>query len=583
MRDRRSFVRTFVPEPSLVCLFSGSFVVSTSQLPLVAGRRRVSPTVPVRIHDHPLVRDERRYRVALAAAVLLGIAVRAYYVLSSSFPLNDGGLFYTMVRDLQAAHFHLPAFTSYNDAGIPYGYSPLGFYLAGLLDAFTPLTLLDVFRWLPLAASALLVVVFADLARTLLASRTAAVASVVAFGLLPRSFIWMLMGGGLTRSLGFLFALLTVRLLYSLYTTGRWRYVPWVSLAAAATVLSHLGTAPFVAFSGVVFLLGYGRRWQAVLASVAAGLGALVLTAPWWLSVIEMHGVGPFLAASATGGSIFRALSLQDTVTTLAQLGLGTAESMLALIGMLGALGFFYSLTMRDWVLPAWWIAIVTLDARQGSSFATVPIALLAGVAVAQLLLPAMRGLRVATLRGNPRRAGWSPRIVLGLFTLFAAVSAVLHTPIPGGVNDMSALSPQERQAFRWVAARTPERARFLIVAGTPWEIDRTSEWLPALTGRKSVATVQGYEWRPIGEFARKKREYNALQSCAGWVSRCLRDWSRATNQFYTHVYIPKSPERDCCHLLRYSLERDPNYRVIYNGPGAELFVRRLNRPLAVQ
>jgi hypothetical protein len=150
-------------------------------------------------------------------------------------------------------------------------------------------------------------------------------------------------------------------------------------------------------------------------------------------------------------------------------------------------------------------------------------------------------------------------------------------------MTDMGALSPQERGAFRWVMERTPRTARFLVVAGTPWEIDRTSEWLPALTGRTSVATVQGYEWRPIGEFARKKREYNELQGCAGWVSACLRDWSRATGQFYTHVYIPKSPDRECCGMLRYSLERDPAFREVYDGPGAVLFARRTNRALAVR
>jgi hypothetical protein len=254
---------------------------------------------------------------------------------------------------------------------------------------------------------------------------------------------------------------------------------------------------------------------------------------------------------------------------------------VLGVIGMLGALGFFFSLTMRQWLLPAWWIAIVTLDARQGSSFATVPIALLAGVAVAHVLLPAMRRLGVATLRRDPGRAGWSPEFVLALFTVFAAGSAVLRTPIPGGIGDMGALTPDERAAMRWVTQRTSPQARFLVVAGTPWEIDRTSEWLPALTGRKSVATVQGFEWRPVGEFFQKKREYNDLQGCAGWIAQCLSDWSRATGQAYTHVYIPKSPDRDCCHMLRYSLEHDPRFRLIYNGPGAELFVRRLTSTLA--
>jgi hypothetical protein len=535
-------------------------------------RRRATVNPPVAAERAVPLPARQAYRLGLIFAVALGIAVRAYHVLAADFPLNDGGLFYSMTRDLQAAHYHLPAFTSYNDAAIPFGYSPLGFYLAGLLDDWTPLTLVDAFRWLPLVVSCLIVLVVADLARTLLRSGTAVVAAVLAFGLLPRSYIWMLMGGGVTRSLGFLFGLITLRLLYAIYTERRWRWVPLAALTAALTAMSHLGTAPFVAFSGVLFLIAYGRHRQALLATAAAALGALVLSAPWWLTVIRAHGVGPFLAAGATGGTIFRALSLDDTVSTLAQLGLGTAESVLGLIGMLGALGFFYSLAMRDWLLPAWWIAIVTLDARQGSTFATVPIALLAGVAVGRLLLPALRDLPRTTLRRSPGRAGWSAEVVLGVFLVFAATSAFVRTPIPGGMTDMGALTPGELEAMRWAGTRTPADARFLIVSGTPWEIDRTSEWLPALARRRSVATVQGFEWRPIGEFARKKREYNDLQGCAGWSTQCLRDWAARTGQTYTYVYLPKSPDRSCCGLLRWSLDRDPAYRLVYDGPGAAVF-----------
>jgi hypothetical protein len=170
---------------------------------------------------------------------------------------------------------------------------------------------------------------------------------------------------------------------------------------------------------------------------------------------------------------------------------------------------------------------------------------------------------------------------VLGLFVVFATVSALIRTPIPGGMRDMGALSPQERESLEWVAAETSPDARFLIVSGTPWEIDRNSEWLPALTGRKSVATVQGFEWRPVGEFAQKKREYIELQGCAGWISQCLRDWSARTGERFTHVYIPKSPDRPCCELLRYSLERDRRYRLIYDGAGAAVFQQRQPRRLA--
>jgi hypothetical protein len=394
----------------------------------------------------------------------------------------------------------------------------------------------------------------------------------------------MVMGGGLTRSLGLLFALVTLRQLVRMYTTRSWRLVPSVAVAAALTVLSHLGTAPLVAFSGALFLLAYGRHQKAVLMSAVAAIGAAVLSAPWWGTVLAYHGPGPFIAAAATGGSIFRALNPADVVETLAHSGLGTGESVLALIGMLGALGFFYAMTMGDWVLPAWWITIIVMDARQGSTFATIPISMLAGVAVVHLLLPAMRRPLGVTLRRNPGRARWTPAALLALFVVFSAATALTRSPkVVGGLPDLVGLSPGERQAMAWVERETPASARLLVVAGTPWEIDKNSEWLPVLARRVSVATVQGYEWRPLGQFARKKREYIELQGCAWWVSACLTTWSRATGVGYTHVYLPKPAHGDCCRMLRYSLDRDPEYRLVYDGPGAALYARRLRRALAVR
>src|SRR6185503_18912608 len=159
--------------------------------------------------------------LAIAAAIALGVVVRLVHVLHADFPLNDGGLFYAMARDIQEAGYRLPWFTSYNDANIPFGYPPLGFYVAALMDDLTPLSLVDVFRVLPLLATALTLPAFYLLARSLLGSKTAVVASVFAFALIPRSFIWLLMGGGVTRSLGLLFAILALYVIHQLYTRRR--------------------------------------------------------------------------------------------------------------------------------------------------------------------------------------------------------------------------------------------------------------------------------------------------------------------------------------------------------------------------
>jgi hypothetical protein len=137
----------------------------------------------------------------VGAAVALGFLVRAFHVFSAGFPLNDGGLFYAMTEDLRQNAYRLPEFTSYNQESIPFAYPPLGFYATGLIADSTPLSLADVFRYLPFLATCLTIPAF--LLSRQITSRAAVVASVFAFALVPRSFIWMLMGGGITPAPGF--------------------------------------------------------------------------------------------------------------------------------------------------------------------------------------------------------------------------------------------------------------------------------------------------------------------------------------------------------------------------------------------
>lgn len=78
----------------------------------------------------------------LVLALLFGTIVRVLPVLQSGFPVNDGGLFYSMLIDLKNAHFALPLVTSYNHLDIPFMYPPLPFYLAGWIWSLSGLSLI---------------------------------------------------------------------------------------------------------------------------------------------------------------------------------------------------------------------------------------------------------------------------------------------------------------------------------------------------------------------------------------------------------------------------------------------------------
>ena len=204
--------------------------------------------------------SSRAYALAIAGAVALGFLVRAGFVLGSGFPLNDGGLFYQMVRDLQHAHYAIPDTTTYNGDSLPFVYPPLGLYLAAMLNDVTGMGLATVFRVVPLVASTLTIGAFFLLARDMLKSRVAVIAAVFVFAVVPRSFLWLIMGGGVTRSFGLLFALLTMHAAHAMYTRADRRYAALAALFAALAFLCHIEMAWFAAFSSGLFFLAYGRN-----------------------------------------------------------------------------------------------------------------------------------------------------------------------------------------------------------------------------------------------------------------------------------------------------------------------------------
>ena len=49
----------------------------------------------------------------------------------------------------------------------------------------------------------------------------------------------------------------------------------------------------------------------------------------------------------------------------------------------------------------------------------------------------------------------------------------------------------------------------------------------------------------------------------------------------FTHVYVPKLRRGQCCGSLLGSLQQDPRYRLVYDGPGAMIVARVTEPPLA--
>lgn len=512
-------------------------------------------------------------RLGMAVALLLGTVLRIR-ALAADFPLNDGGLFYTMTRDLQAAHYRLPVATTYNNAHIPFAYPPLGFYLAGLLDAATPMSLLTVYRVIPFAFSLLIVGAFVWLAAALLSSRRALLAAAIVYVIFPLSYRWMIMGGSVARAPALFCALIALRMSIDMYRSGRLdRRVAVVGALFALTALSHLETAFFLALSLALFAVAFGQSRAAFAQLVSCGVLAIALSAPWWGIVVAHHGADPFLAAGGTGE-----WSVHAPVAALLQLP--KAEPLFPVVTALAVLGTLAAIAERRLLFPAWLLLGAVLDPRAFPTFASIPLAMLAGVAICDVLIPiGSRALPLASFgrasdTDDPRSPyGWLTPAAVAIGIVVASISSLVSfAPV------LTSMTPGEREAMQWVRANTPADARVLVISGDDWTVDRTSEWFPTLTGRTSVATVQGYEWVG-GAFQQRQTNARALRKCAIRDIACLDAWAAASGVTYDYVFITKMPPReesafaqnDCCLALRADVRRDLRFTTVYEGDGAAI------------
>lgn len=530
-----------------------------------------TPVLPYRpASDAPTPGETVR---AVSLPVIVALLVRAIPVLTSDFPLNDGGLFYAMTRDLQNAHFLIPATTTYNGLAIPFVYPPLGFYVAGGVSSLFGIDLLTVFRFLPLIVATLAVPAFYLLAREILSTRFQALLATWAFAFLPRAFAWLIAGGGLTRSFGILFAILTLWQAVRLFRTGRPANIAGTGVFAAFTVVSHPQAAEFMALSVLLLMLTYGRSRVGLRNAVIAGGLTVLLSAPWWVTVILSHGIGPFVSGSQTG------LNLVNTLFYLLTFHF-TDEPFLPLIAALGFLGILSQLAARQYLLPAWLVALFVVDERFAATASSVPLAMLAAVALQNVVLPRLKGVP-----GGPADDQTWPhevvrdrfgRLVLGAALGVGVIAAVL-APSVGG-SPLHVIPRENRAAMGWIAANSPPSAQFLVVTGVGWFIDGNGEWFPVLAERPSLATLQGYEWLGKSAWLAQGTRNDDLASCALQTSDCIIKWTQTNSAPDAWIYLPRhatagsAATSDCCAGLRESLERSPRYEVAFDGPGGTVF-----------
>jgi len=503
-------------------------------------------------------RSNHRYLKAVLWALILGSVIRATYLIGTDFPLTDGGLFQVMIRELQANHFRLPQFTSYNHAGIPFAYPPLAFYLTGLLSTVTGWSVTDILHWLPAVLSLGSFVAFAAFANSML-SGAAKRFSLFAFSVLPLTFTWAIMGGGITRSLGDLFSYLAIWRLYELYKLPRLRNVLLAAMFSGLTVLSHPEAALFTVLTGALLFAFYGRSRRGATASALVVVGTVMLASPWWAVIVSRHGLGVFRTLGDNGFPMYSGALMLFTSG-------GTDEKLFPVLAMLSVLGVIVCLAKRRYFLPVWLALTFLLESRAPDQRAVVILALLIGVGVEE-------GLLRVVLSAAHGQAVMLRRVVLAAIFAEAIFGALV-----GSRSMLERLAPADRAAMQWVSVNTPAVATFLVVGGQPYGEDSLAEWFPALTDRVSLATHQGYEWLP--GYSHRFAATKALRSCGELGTSCIDTWVNDFGPAPDYLYLRQTTEpvangnSGATLVLETEMRADSQYALVYDEEGTSIFRR---------
>lgn len=463
--------------------------------------------------------------LVLMSAVVFGAAVRFVPAASNGFPLNDGGMFHVMIQDLKANRYLLPLYTSFNQAWIPFAYPPLGFYIAAALSDLLHLSELTILTWLPALINSISILAFYKLSRSLLPSRSEAALAALIYALSPRAFLWQVMGGGITRAFGILFLLLMLWQAASMFREYSHRNLVLATLCGMGSVLSHPQAALHAALGGALIFAFYGRSRRGALSALLTGFGVIALSAPWWGLVLSRYGLAPLLSAGQTSQRTLEAY--------LALLRLDNLGNVLFIPSLLlAAVGAWFKIRQREYFLLAWPLLVFLADPRGAGGIALLPLALLAGTGLNKI------GMWINHSQ-NPFRIRMTRLLLPGL-TAYLVLAA--------GISDLQLINTSVKrtdlETIEWVKGNISGEKTFLLATGREFSMsDPVQEWFPALTGQKSLTTMQGLEWTLGERFFPWYDEVIAFQHCA--EIRCVQEWAHRNAVEYDYLVVLVPPAED--------------------------------------
>lgn len=491
--------------------------------------------------------------------ISVGLLVRFAPVWLSDFPLNDGGMFYSITKQILENGFQLPHLISYNNLNLPFAYPPLGFYFAAFIQKVINGNLIELFRWIPVFWSCSTVFAFYFLANELFEDKHKASLATFVYATLFSAFFLVIAGGGITRGPGLVFSLISI-LFWIRFTKNSLNLeIIWSGLFFGLTILSHMEMTIFTAL-GVIWLSFFRKvHWKPLL---YLGLVAISVSAGWWGIVLSRYGFQPFIAA--WNSNIISNPGIEDLLILNF-----TSEPKITLWSVTGLLGCLWLIWNKKYFLPVWLLSILIFLKRGPETTASVIIALFSAEFLAL-------GFRTTLAKRKN-----SVMVILIIIWVIIYILSVLTPPYLRVNTWMESVSLPDREAMAWVKQNTEPGKKFVVLSGLVegmWGGDGVAEWFPVLADRESILTIQGTEWKkdePIRRFL-----------LGAGISRCLtKDIvcvdlinTKAFPEPFDYIYLTNNEicfQPGCVNLGIFEFYQLKNFTNVYQNDGVGIWQKK--------
>lgn len=504
-----------------------------------------------------ILTQDDQIRLVLVGSILFGAIVRFLPALQVGFPLNDGGMFLSMIRDLRTSHYELPLFTSYNKLNIPYAYPPFGFYFSRMLSDGFNISEVNILLWLPPLVNTVSILVFYRLASSILQSQWAAAVGTIFYSLTPGASIWFVMGGGLTRGFGSIFLMFSLLWVFRLFQGGGGRELIWSILFCSLTILSHPEAGIHVVVGVALLCLFYGLNYKDIQYAVLIFVFTFVGTSFWWGTVLAYHGLAPFLSAMNTG-SVGESFWISFFVALIA------SQSFIPILPLVRFMGLIWGGAKKRYFLILWAFIPFLIEPRGAPSASFYPFCMLMALVFVEAL-PSLFNYMNEKKKLNTEAKYWQ-WMNLGLVVLMCYM--FIEASLYGFRLVNSSLTWEDREAMTWIQDNTSDSSRILSITGVESpETDPFIEWLPALTGRQNETTIQGLEWTLGRNFYTRYDDLAHVQVCE--TENCITEWSARTGLGFDYLVIRKPGTKK--NLIN-SLWNSPQYVNMYSTDGVVVF-----------